>query len=285
VTRMEQFEQIRRDHAREELSIRELASRHGVHRRAVRQALESAIPPPKRSPESRPAPKLGPYRPVIDGILRADRRAPRKQRHTARRIWQRLVEEHGAEVSERQVCRYVHARRRELGEVGEVFVPLIADAGVEAEVDWGQAQVRLRGELGLSYLFISHDVAMVRHLSDRVAVMYLGRVVERGSWKEVLDRPRHPYTEALRDAVPVPDPRSASSIEPTVMGEVPDLATIGIGCAFSPRCPLVEEVCRRIEPPLVDIAPLHAVACHVRAREAGAAVARVIAVEAASSPR
>ena len=66
---------------------------------------------------------------MIDEILVADREAPRKQRHTARRIWQRLVEEHGAEVSERQVCRYVHAKRRELGDVGEVFVPLISDAG------------------------------------------------------------------------------------------------------------------------------------------------------------
>lgn len=150
---MEQFEAIRRDHAREELSIRELAKRHGVHRRAVRQALESAIPPPKRAPESRPAPKLGPYRAIIDGWLVADRDAPRKQRHTARRIWQRLVAEHGAEVSERQVCRYVHAKRREFGEVGEVFVPLIAEAGIEAEVDWGQAEVVLRGELAVVHLF------------------------------------------------------------------------------------------------------------------------------------
>jgi len=150
---MEQFEQIRRDHAREELSIRELAARHGVHRRAVRQALESAIPPPKRPPVVRPAPKLGPYRQVIDEILVADREVPRKQRHTARRIWQRLVEERGAVVSERQVCRYVHDKRRELGDVGEVFVPLISDAGVEAEVDWGQATVMLRGEPVVVHLF------------------------------------------------------------------------------------------------------------------------------------
>ena len=83
---MEQFEQIRRDHAREGLSFRALAKRHGVHRRAVRQALESAIPPPKRAPGSRPAPKLGAYRAIVDEILRVDRAAPRKQRHTARRI-------------------------------------------------------------------------------------------------------------------------------------------------------------------------------------------------------
>jgi transposase len=150
---VEQFELIRRDHEREGLSIRELARRHRVHRRAVRQALESAVPPPKRAPESRPAPKLGPYRVIVDEILKADRDAPRKQRHTARRIWQRLVEEHGAEVSERQVCRYVRVKRRGLGEVGEVFVPLVSDAGVEGEVDWGQAMVRLRGELVEVHLF------------------------------------------------------------------------------------------------------------------------------------
>jgi transposase len=151
---VEQFEQIRRDHAREGLSIRALARRHGVHRRAVRQALESAVPPAKRSPSSRPAPKLGALRAVIDGWLVADRGAPRKQRHTARRVWQRLVEEHGAEVSERQVCRYVRERRRQLGDVGEVFVQLWADAGVEAEVDWGQAKVRLRGVLVEVHLFL-----------------------------------------------------------------------------------------------------------------------------------
>jgi transposase len=150
---VEQFEQIRRDFARDGLSVRALARRHGVHRRAVRQALASAVPPAKRSPSSRPAPKLDALRAVIDGWLEADREAPRKQRHTARRIWQRLVEEHGAEVSERQVCRYVRARRRELGDVGEVFVPLASDAGVEAEVDWGQAKVSVRGELVELHLF------------------------------------------------------------------------------------------------------------------------------------
>jgi oligopeptide/dipeptide ABC transporter ATP-binding protein len=102
-----------------------------------------------------------------------------------------------------------------------------------------------------------------------VAVMYLGRVVEQGSWKAVIDHPRHPYTEALRDAVPVPDPRRSTSIVPMVQGEIPDPASVVVGCAFAPRCPIAEDVCRRVEPPLLDIAPLHAIACHVRAREAG----------------
>src|SRR3954464_14351778 len=107
---METFEQIRRDRDREGLSIRALAERHGVHRRAVRQALASPVPPVKRSPSSRPAPKLGAYRALIDAWLEADRRAPRKQRHTAKRVHQRLVDEHGADVAEVTVRQYVHSR-------------------------------------------------------------------------------------------------------------------------------------------------------------------------------
>jgi transcriptional regulator with XRE-family HTH domain len=151
---VEQFEAIRRDHAREGLSICELARRHGVHRRAVWQALESAVPPLKRAPQDRSARALGAYHRIIDEWLKADREAPRKQRHTAKRIWQRLRDEHGAEVSERQVARYVRGRRHELGEVGEAFVPLISEAGVEAEVDWGEATVVLRGIETVVHLFV-----------------------------------------------------------------------------------------------------------------------------------
>ena len=102
---MELFEQIRRDHDREGFSIRELARRHGVHRRTVRQALGSAVPPARKRPEGRSAPALGDYRELIDSWLEADRTAPRKQRHSAQRVWERLRDEHGAEVSERQVRR------------------------------------------------------------------------------------------------------------------------------------------------------------------------------------
>jgi transposase len=144
-SRVELFEQIRRDREFEGLSLRALAEKYGVHRRTVRQALESAVPPARKRPEGRPAPALGPYRPLIDSWIEADRRAPRKQRHTARRIWRRLVDEHGARVAERTVRDYVAARRRELGEPGEVFVPQIHQAGMEAEVDWGEAQVVLAG--------------------------------------------------------------------------------------------------------------------------------------------
>jgi transposase len=152
---VEQFEQIRRDRDREGLSIRALAERHGVHRRAVRQALYSAVPPAKRAPVSRPAPKLGAYRAVIDSWLLADRVAPRKQRHTAKRIHQRLVDEHGADVAEVTVRQYVRQRKRQLGwPVGDVFVPQVHAPGVEAEVDWGEAIVEFAGAPMKVHLFV-----------------------------------------------------------------------------------------------------------------------------------
>ncbi|MEZ5124526.1 MAG: IS21 family transposase [Solirubrobacterales bacterium] len=158
---MELFEQIRRDKDVEDLSIRALAERHGVHRRTVRQALESAVPPPRKTPEGRPAPALGAFHKIVDGWLRADLEAPRKQRHTARRVWQRLVAEHGAQVSERQVRRYVRERRREFGEI-EAFVPQAHPPGQTAEVDWGQAEIMLAGarsQVNFFVLRLSHSGA------------------------------------------------------------------------------------------------------------------------------
>ena len=153
-SRVELFEQIRRDRDRDGLSIRALAAKHGVHRRAVRQALESAVPSPKRRPESRPAPKLGGYRGLIDEWLIADLVAPRKQRHTAKRIWRRLVDEHGVRVAETTVRDHVRKRRRELGlTVGEVFVPRVHAPGRTAEVDWGEAEVDLAGARTRVHLF------------------------------------------------------------------------------------------------------------------------------------
>jgi len=125
-SRMEQFEQIRRDRDREGVSIRALAERHGVHRRAVRQALASPLPPAKRLAAFRSAPKLGAYRELIDEWLLADVDAPRKQRHTAKRVWRRLVDQHGVDVAETTVRDHVRKRRRELGYAsGELFVPQI----------------------------------------------------------------------------------------------------------------------------------------------------------------
>lgn len=121
----------------------------------MRQALLSPLPLAKRAPVSRPAPKLGAFRAVIDEWLEADRQAPRKQRHTAKRIHRRLVDEHGADVAEVTVRQYVRRRKRELGwPVGDVFVPQIHAPGVEAEVDWGEAVVEIAGVATTVHLFV-----------------------------------------------------------------------------------------------------------------------------------
>ena len=109
-SKVELFEQIRKAHEREQLSKRELARRFKTHRRNVRQALTSAVPPARKTVE-RESPVLGPWKPVIDGWLAADSLAPKKQRHTARRVWQRLLEEHGVVVGESTVRRYVAEAR------------------------------------------------------------------------------------------------------------------------------------------------------------------------------
>jgi oligopeptide/dipeptide ABC transporter ATP-binding protein len=128
----------------------------------------------------------------------------------------------------------------------------------------------LRDELDVAFVFISHDLAMVRHISDRIAVMYLGRIVEMGPWETVSDRPLHPYTLALQQAVPVADPEieEGRRVE-TLAGEVPDPADPPPGCPFHPRCPLAEALCREHLPALALLAADHRAACHVAARRVG----------------
>lgn len=158
-TRVELFERIRRDSWREGLSVRALARKYGVHRRLVREALTSAEPAPRKQPVRR-SPQLEPLKEVIDGWLRADLDAPRKQRHTVTRIHARLVAEHGAAgVSYSAVRDYVARRRPEVAEEegrgpARVFIPRHHPPGQHAEVDFGEFWVRLAGVMTKCYLFV-----------------------------------------------------------------------------------------------------------------------------------
>lgn len=153
-SRVELFEQIRRVREREDASIRELACRFRVHRRTVREALASAVPPARKKPSPRPS-VLDPWKPLIVEWLEADQTAPRKQRHTARRVWQRLVDEGGVEVGDSTVRRFVaQVRVRQEIPVAEVMVPQRHPLGEEAEVDFGTIGVYLAGVLVDVQLFI-----------------------------------------------------------------------------------------------------------------------------------
>jgi len=120
----------------------------------------------------------------------------------------------------------------------------------------------LQERLGLTYLFIAHDLSVVRHISHRIAVMYAGKLVETGTPDEIYDDPRHPYTRALLSAVPVPDPRVEATRQRIVLrGSVPNLVDPPSGCRFHTRCPMAVDRCRHEEPPLSERTPGHRAAC------------------------
>lgn len=121
----------------------------------------------------------------------------------------------------------------------------------------------LQDKFGLTYLFIAHDLSMVRHICNRVAVMYLGVIMESGKRDELYDHPLHPYTKALLSAVPIPDPRATRARHRIILeGDVPSPSNPPIGCRFHPRCPIVGDECRIKVPVWREVSPEHWVACH-----------------------
>ena len=138
---------------------------------------------------------------------------------------------------------------------------IVADEPVSALDVSVQAQIinllqDLQRDLGLTYMFIAHDLSVVRHISDRVAVMYLGRVVEVAGCDQLYRQPSHPYTRALLAAVPAPDPQTKRQ-RVLLEGDAPNPAAVPSGCAFHPRCPEREEICTRVVPHLVDLGGGH----------------------------
>jgi len=125
-----------------------------------------------------------------------------------------------------------------------------------------ELMIQLKEELNLTYLFITHDLAVAKYISDRIAIMYLGKIVEMGSKEAIFSDPKHPYTEALLSAIPIPNPRvKRKRVE--LKGEVPSPINPPPGCIFHTRCPLAMDICQREEPELVEIEDGHLVSCHL----------------------
>ena len=148
---------------------------------------------------------------------------------------------------------------------------IVADEPVSALDVSVQAQVLnllmdLQDEFGLAYLFVSHDLAVVEHVAHRIAVMYLGRIVDLSSRERIFSRPLHPYTEALMAAAPIADPRARRE-RLVIEGDVPSPMNPPPGCHFHTRCPYAVARCKTEDPPLQEVAPGHVVACHLRTRE------------------
>ena len=134
------------------------------------------------------------------------------------------------------------------------------DVSIQAQII--NLLIDLQGEFGLSYIIIAHDLAVVEHLCDRIAVMYLGKIVETASYRDLYRDVKHPYTQALLSAVPVPDPRKARGKQ-VLMGDVPSPINPPSGCHFHPRCPHRMDPCDKAEPILKDIGGHHYVACYL----------------------
>ena len=174
-----------------------------------------------------------------------------------------------AAYMDRKPRQFSGGQRQRIGIARAISVDpsfIVADEPVSALDVSIQAQIinlmhDLQEKKGFSFLFIAHDLAVVRHIADRVAVMYLGRIIELGTKQQIYSAPHHPYTEALLSAAPRIDPETRSG-RIILKGDVPSPSNVPSGCAFRSRCPLATELCARERPPLTEVEPGRSVACH-----------------------
>ncbi|MDH8677317.1 dipeptide ABC transporter ATP-binding protein [Fusibacter bizertensis] len=192
-------------------------------------------------------------------------------------IWN-LLERVG--LNKEHANRYPHefsgGQRQRIGIARALAVSpkfIICDEPISALDVSIQAQVvnmlqDLQNELGLTYLFIAHDLSMVKHISDRIGVMYLGKLVELANADELYDSPNHPYTQALLSAIPVPDPDATKQGQRIVLeGDVPSPINPPSGCHFRTRCRYAMDICKEVEPEFLEISPNHFSACHLNTIE------------------
>lgn len=152
------------------------------------------------------------------------------------------------------------------------------DASVQAQIL--RLLIELQSNFGLSYMLITHNIAVAQYLSDTVAVMYAGHVVEYGPTKAVLAAPRHPYTITLMNAAPIANPWKRNLLSVEIKGEVPSSINPPPGCRFNPRCPYAEAICSQVDPPLEEVSPGHLVACHFKEKTVGVAAGAAAATVA-----
>ncbi len=177
-------------------------------------------------------------------------------------------------LSSDQINRYPHefsgGQRQRIGIARALATNpefIVADESVSALDVSIQAQIinllkQLQEEFGLTLLFVAHDLSVVKHISDRVAVMYLGKIVEMAEKQPLFNKPKHPYTQALLSAIPIPDPKQRKQ-QAIIMGDVPSPVNPPKGCRFHTRCPKVMDICKREEPQLREIEPDYYTACHL----------------------
>jgi peptide/nickel transport system ATP-binding protein len=200
-----------------------------------------------------------------------------EKRESYQEITKRIFEKVGLSPAEFFISKYPHqisGGQRQRAVIARALITnpdlILADepiamADVSVRALLLDLMIQLKNELNLTYLFITHDLATAKYICDRIAILYLGKIVETAPLRAIYSHPVHPYTQALLAAVPVPNPKERRT-QPMPKGEIPNPINPPSGCRFHPRCPIAEDICSKEEPQLIEIKPDHWSACHFSER-------------------